>query len=317
MKVVIPIPEAETSILAISGTITILEAANEYPVEHFEVLTGGKKDWQKRKIGRYAIQIDTNWETVNEADLIIIPALESDQRLAMSENRDMVDWLKWMHDQKGTEIASMCTGAYLLAATGFLNGKEASSHWAKIPELRELFPKVNWRPEHIITDTGGFYTSGGSLSSFNLILYFVEKFVSKEKAIQLAKVFEIDFNRNSQLPFMIFNNQKTHNDEVVLAIQAYMEANFQEKFNMETVAQRFHMSRRNLIRRFKMATKNTPKTYLQRLRVEEAKRLFETAESNVNQVMSAVGYTDMNTFRTVFLRFTGCLPSQYKRKFGH
>lgn len=317
MKIIIPIPEAETSILAISGSIIILEGANKYPGEHFEVVVAAKKSLKQRQIGRYAIRVDANWQDVTEADLIIIPALEGNQRIALTENRDMVEWLKWMHLKKGSEIAGMCTGAYLLAATGFLDGKEASSHWLKIDELRRLFPKVNWQPKHIITDMDGFYTSGGSLSSFNLILYLVEKFVGLEMAVRLSKVYEIDFNRNSQLPFMIFNNQKNHNDEVILAIQAYMEANFQQTFNMETIAKRFHMSRRNLIRRFKLATRNTPKTYLQRLRVEDAKRLFESEAYNVSEVMDAVGYADMNTFRTVFLRFAGCLPSQYKRKFGN
>lgn len=315
MKIVIPIPEAETSILAISGSIIILESANNYPGEHFEVVVAAKKSRQQRRIGRYAIQIDSDWRDITEADLVIIPALEGNQRLALTENRDMVEWLKWMRLQKGAELAGMCTGAYLVAATGFLDGKEASSHWLKIEELQRLFPNVHWKPKHIITDTDGIYTSGGSLSSFNLILYLVEKFVGLEMAVQLAKIYEIDFNRNSQLPFMIFNNQKNHNDAIILAIQEFMEANFRENFNMDTLAQRFHMSRRTLIRRFKLATQNTPKTYLQRLRVEEAKRLFESESYNVTEVMGAVGYADMNTFRTIFQRFTDCLPSQYRRKF--
>ena len=115
---------------------------------------------------------------------------------------------------------------------------------------------------------------------------------------------------------MIFNNQRTHGDEKVLAVQQFMEQHFQENLSVNFLAEKFGMSRRNLIRRFKIATGNTPKTYMQRLRIEEAKRMFESSDRNVSETMLKVGYTDMNTFRSLFMRHTGILPSQYRQKFG-
>lgn len=313
--IVLVIPEGETSAVAITGITMVFDVANMIAGPVFKVRVVSPMMTSEVRMGRYGVQVDSPLAEVKKTDLVIIPPLNRHQKEGVAQNVALIEWLRYMRINQHAELGSVCTGAYFLAATGLLDGKEASSHWAWIDELKLLFPKVNWVPECIITDTEGLYTSGGTFSSFNLILYLVEKFVNKEVAVRISKELEIDYGRSSQLPFMIFNNQKHHADERVLAIQQFMEQNYAATLKLEELAKQFGMSRRNLIRRFKSATGNTPRTYIQRLRIEEAKRMFESSEQNISQTMFAVGYTDVNTFRELFQRYTGFLPSAYRRKF--
>ncbi|MEZ5040863.1 MAG: helix-turn-helix domain-containing protein [Saprospiraceae bacterium] len=315
--IVIVIPEGEVSAVAITGITMVFDVANMVAGPNFKLKIASHLPVKEIRLGRYGVQVDTHLKDIDRTDLVIIPPLNYHQKEGLERNKELIEWLKWIWTNSEVELGSVCTGAYFLAATGLLDGKEASSHWAWIDELRELFPKVDWVPECIITDTEGLYTSGGTFSSFNLILYLVEKFVNKEVAVRISKELEIDYGRSSQLPFMIFNNQRNHTDERILAVQQFMEKHYEKTIKLDVLAKQFSMSRRNLIRRFKVATGNTPRTYIQRLRIEEAKRILETSESNVSEVMFAVGYTDVNTFRDIFQRYTGFLPSRYKQKFGH
>lgn len=314
--IVLVIPEGEASAVAITGITMVFDVANMIAGPAFTIRVASHIPTSEIHLGRYGVKIDVRLDEIEQTDLIIIPPLNRHQKEGVEHNQALIEWLSTMRQSQQVELGSVCTGAYFLAATGLLDGREASSHWAWIHELKKLYPKVNWVPECIITDTDGLYTSGGTFSSFNLILYLVEKFVSKEVAVRISKELEIDYGRSSQLPFMIFQNQKNHADQQILEVQQFMENNYDSSLKLDELAKRFGMSRRNLIRRFKGATGNTPRTYIQRLRIEEAKRMLESSESNVSQAMFAVGYTDVNTFRDLFQRYTGFLPSQYRRKFG-
>ena len=314
--IVLVIPEGETSAVAITGITTVFDLANRIAGPVFHVRVASHTALSEVHLGRYGVKIDAHLDDIEQTDLVIIPPLTRQQKQGIDRNQALLRWLLRMRAEVEVELGSVCTGAYFLAATGLLNGREASSHWAWIHELKHLYPEVKWVPEYIITDTDGLYTSGGTFSAFNLILYLVEKFVGKEVAIRISKELQIDYGRSSQLPFMIFSNQKNHTDQQILEIQQFMEENFESSLRLDELSRRFGMSRRNLIRRFKAATGNTPRTYIQRLRIEEAKRILESSESNISQTMFAVGYTDVNTFRELFQRYTGLLPSQYRRKFG-
>lgn len=314
--IVLVIPEGDTSAVAITGITMVFDVANMIAGPVFNVRVASHLEAPEIHLGRYGVKIDAHLDEIDQTDLVIIPPLNRHQKQGVERNRPLIKWLLKMRESGRVELGSVCTGAYFLAATGLLDQREASSHWAWIDELKLMYPKVRWVPECIITDTDGLYTSGGTFSSFNLILYLVEKFVNKDIAIRISKELEIDYGRSSQLPFMIFSNQKNHADQQILEVQEFMEDNYDASLKLDELARRFGMSRRNLIRRFKAATGNTPRTYIQRLRIEEAKRILESSESNVSQAMFAVGYTDVNTFRDLFQRYTGFLPSQYRRKFG-
>jgi transcriptional regulator GlxA family with amidase domain len=170
--------------------------------------------------------------------------------------------------------------------------------------------------DRIITDEEGIYTSGGAFSSLNLLVYLVEKFCERELAIQISKIYSIDFGRTSQAHFADFKGQRHHEDEAILEAQMYMEENYQQEITVQQVAEKSHMSRRNFIRRFKKATQNTPLQYLQRIKVEAAKKALEKNRQNITSLMYDVGYNDAKSFRSMFKRITGLTPRDYRSKYS-
>jgi len=230
-------------------------------------------------------------------------------------NRDFIPWLI-KHYKSGAEIASLCVGSFLLAATGLLKGRKCSTHWVAANDFRKMFPDVNLVTEKIITDENGLYSSGGAYSGVNLIVYLVEKYAGREAAVYCSKVFEIDIERGTQSPFIIFKGQKEHEDEPIKKAQEYIEKNFSNKMSVEALAAMMFLSRRNFERRFKKATSNTVVEYMQRVKIEAAKMSLESSRENVNEVMYKVGYMDPKAFRIVFKRITGLSPVQYRNKYN-
>src|SRR5690606_37954482 len=214
------------------------------------------------------------------------------------------------------EVASLCVGAFLLASTGLLDGKKCSTHWAFYKEFREMFPQVEVVDGGVITEEQGIYSSGGAHSFWNLLLYILEKYTDRDTAILASKYFAIDIDRNSQAAFMMFSGQKDHNDREVREIQEYIEENYSERITVDDLAQRAAISRRSFERRFKQATNNTLVEYLQRVKIEAAKRSFESSRKNITEVMYDVGYSDSKAFRNVFKKITGLTPIEYRNKYN-
>lgn len=266
--------------------------------------------------GLYTIKPDRHISEVGSTDLIIIPAVDGNLRHAVERNRAYVPWIVKQY-KNGAEVASLCVGAFLLASTGLLDGRKCATHWMFADEFRSMYPDVDLVVEKIITDENGLYSSGGAFSYLNLILYLIEKYASRDLAIACAKVFQIDIDRNSQSPFIIFKGQKDHEDESVRKAQEFIEKNFQEKITVDQLASMLALGRRNLERRFKKATSNTVVEYIQRVKIEAAKMSLETSRENVNEVMYKVGYTDTKAFRTTFKKITGMSPLQYRVKYSH
>ena len=209
----------------------------------------------------------------------------------------------------------MCTGDFLLAATGALNGKKCTTHWAFSKSFSKRFPAAKLETGKIITDDAGTYTSAGAFSSLNLLLYLVEKFADNATAIWLSKVFQVDLNRNSQYPFMILNQLYNHDDTAIKKLQAYIELHYAEQLIVSELAKKFTFSQRTLVRRFKNTTGITPIEYIQQVRIEAAKRMLEKGTHNINEVISKCGYNDAATFRKIFKRLTGLPPSAYRNKY--
>ncbi|MEX2380572.1 MAG: helix-turn-helix domain-containing protein, partial [Vicingaceae bacterium] len=233
----------------------------------------------------------------------------------IAENGTLIAWIKEQY-KAGTEIASICSGAFLLAASGVLNGKNCSTHWAAAESFRQMFPKVKLQTDQLITDENGIYTNGGAYSFLNLMIYLVEKYYDRETAIFCSKVFQIDVSRNLQSEFSIFNGHKKHDDELVLEAQCFLEKHYLESISIEALAQKLNVGRRNFDRRFKKATEFTPLEYLQRVKVEVAKKAFENSRLNVTEVMYNAGYSDKKAFLKVFSRITGLSPADYRKKYS-
>jgi transcriptional regulator GlxA family with amidase domain len=227
-------------------------------------------------------------------------------------------FLPWIIDQynRGAEVASLCVGAFFLASTGLLNGKKCSTHWKFAEQFREMFPEVNLQDGRIVTEEDRLYTSGGATSYWNLLLHLIEKYAGREMAIMASKVYALEIDRKSQSPFAIFNGQKKHEDEPIKQAQEFIEANLTEKISVDSLATNFAIGRRHFERRFKSATNNTPLEYIQRVKIEAAKKKFENSDMNVTEVMYEVGYGDSKAFRTVFKKFTGLSPNEYRNKYN-
>ncbi len=218
--------------------------------------------------------------------------------------------------RQGAEVASLCIGAFLLASTGLLNGKKCSTHWKYANLFRSMFPEVNLVDDKIITEEQGLYSSGGANSYWNLLLYLLEKYTDREIAIIASKVFAVEIDRSSQSAFIMFNGQKAHEDEPVKKAQEFIENNIADRISVEELALKFAIGKRNFERRFKKATNNTPVEYMQRVKIEAAKKRLESGRKNVNEVMYDVGYTDTKAFRTVFKKITGLSPIDYRNKYN-
>lgn len=281
----------------------------------FKVQLVGLTKETKLSGGSFTAHADLLIDEVNTTDLIIIPAVDGDLQQAIDANRDFLPWISSQY-KNGAEVASLCLGAFLLASTGLLSGRKCATHWMAANQFRKMFPDVNLVPEQIITDEQGTYSSGGAFSYQNLILYIIEKYAGRELAVLSAKVFAIEIDRQNQSLFIMFHGQKEHSDESIKHAQEFIENNFQEKITVDELASMLALGRRNLERRFKKATSNTVVEYIQRVKIEAAKKSFETTRKNINEIMYDVGYNDTKAFRTVFRKITGLSPIEYRSKYN-
>jgi transcriptional regulator GlxA family with amidase domain len=247
-------------------------------------------------------------------DLIMVPAFNGDPGFMLDKHRALVDWIADMSNQ-GAEVASLCFGSYFLAEAGLLTGRTCTSHWMAIADMTKRYPDIHILPDKVITDQEGIYTSGGAFASLNLVLYLIEKFCGRDAGIWVSKMFSIDMDRVNQAHFAVFQGQRRHEDEEILKAQNYMEENCHLFLSVEQIAGHSNMSKRNFIRRFKKATDNSPIEYLQRIKIEHAKRALEQSGENISTLMYDVGYNDVKTFRSVFKKITGLTPQDYRKKY--
>ncbi len=314
------VPKGNSSLTNIDGTQQIFAETNgilasmdQEPL--FNIQLVGLEHNTTQRNGSVTIDPDVLIGDVKKTDLIIIPAMFGDPSNVNERNADFVPWIIEQH-ANGAEVASFCIGAFFLAATGLLRGKQCATHWRMANEFRRLYPDINLVDGKIMTAEDGIYTSGGAYSYLNLVIYLIEKYAGRSVAILIAKAFMIDIDKHSQSPFIMFEGQKAHEDEPVKKAQEFIEKNFDDKITVDQLASMLALGRRSLERRFKKATANTVTEYIQRVKIEAAKKGFETSMKNINEVMYEVGYSDVKAFRTVFRKVTGLSPVEYKNKYN-
>ena len=318
--ITILVPDGPNNLSSIVGSFKILSRANAYWQETghealFKIELAGISDEVSYYDGLFSVKPHRHISAISHTNLVIIPSLNHNYEKAIEGNQVLTNWIARQY-QQGAEIASMCTGAFLLAATGLLDGKSCSTHWVVADNFRNRFPKVHLKTDQLITDENGIYTNGGAYSFLNLLLYLIEKNFDRQTAIYCAKVFQIEMDRHSQSSFIIFKGQKLHSDEMVKEAQNYLENHLHQKIAVEDLSARFSVGRRNFDRRFIKATGNTPIEYLQRAKIESAKRAFETSRKTINEVMYEVGYADAKAFREVFRKITGISPLEYRNRYN-
>ena len=269
----------------------------------------------KLKGGKIVIHTDKVFNEVDRTDLIIIPALTGHASGTTYINKDCVVWLADQY-KTGSEIASLSTGAFLMAFAGILNGKQCTTHWAYANEFKYHYPGVKLVDQKLITDQDGLYSSGGSNAYWNLLMHLVEKYTNRETAILTAKYFVIDLDKNNQSAFIIFQGLRDHEDEIILKAQAFIEENHLEKITVDQIADHFFITRRTFERRFKKATRHTVAEYIQRVKIEATKKRLEIGRKTINEIMYEVGYSDIQGFRELFKKITGMTPNDYRIKYA-
>lgn len=320
MKHISILPLYDSTLASIDSSHQLFSRINDFmkyqgkpPFYNVEIVGVEKKT--KLNNGLYNIQADKTINEISKTDVIVIPLLCGDFSKAISRNKRYKEWVIAQY-HGNAEIVCLCVGSFFLASTGLLKDKKCAVHWAAKNEFRTMFPDIKTIDDTIITDEKGIYICGGGFSYLNLLLYVIEKHLGREISILASKMFEIDIERKSQNPFIIFMGQKQHGDEVVLKAQEYIENNPTETFTVDDLCNKFGVGRRTFERRFKKHTSNSIVEYIQRVKVEFAKKHLETGRKTVNEIIYEAGYNDIDAFRKVFKKFTDLSPIDYRKKYA-
>jgi transcriptional regulator GlxA family with amidase domain len=282
------------------------------PAPDFEVHIATKDGKAVKCLNGITLTPHCSIHDIHKTDLVMVSAITGRISGALEANREVVTWLKEIYTN-GAWIASVCTGAFVLAETGLLDGKKATTHWGFVRQFRKRYPRVKCRPDALITDEGDLFCSGGSNSCIDLSLYLVEKLCGRTVAIQCAKAMVYDLGRSTQAPYSALIAKRSHRDGMIHDAQNLIEEHFSQRLGVSMLARRANMSERTFQRRFKEATGDTPVNFLQKVRIEAARDLLETGNRSFEEITCMVGYEDPGSFRKIFLRQTGLLPRDYQR----
>jgi transcriptional regulator GlxA family with amidase domain len=319
--IAIPLLETENSIGAV-GPLEILtktcilwrqinESKSDGPLFDVQVVA------EKRKPVSFANGITLRPSAVFsevQPELIVVPSIEEDIGSSLLKNRAHVEWIRDSF-RRGAHVSSLCTGAFVLGEAGVLDGKRATTHWFFANEFRRRFPRVDLQERHMLVDEGNVVTCGGATTFLNLMIYLIEKYFGHDLAVYASKVFLIDMDRPSQLPFKIHPFAVTHGEKAIVRSQSFVAEHLNEELAVDDLARLVGMSVRNFSRRFKNATGESFSSYVQKSRIEKARRLLESSDSSASEVMYRVGYRDGRSFRRLFKRHTGLAPKVYRNKF--
>lgn len=253
-----------------------------------------------------------------DADIIVIPELwlGPDQHLA-GKYGQVTDWIRASY-KKGAFIYSVCSASILLAESGLLDGREATSHWGYQQLFEQHYPKVRFRPEANLcfADAGGrLVTASGATSWHDLVLHIISRHVNPAEALRIAKVYLLKTHDEGQLPYRALVRPLPHPDSMVRDCEAWLSQHFRETSTVARAVQHSRMPERTLKRRFKVATGLSFIEYLQNLRIEEAKRLLESSTQSADEISAEVGYQDPSFFRRLFSQRTGMTPGRYRQMF--
>jgi len=317
------VPAGDSILDTIIGSYGLLRMANAHykraknlKEDYFHIDLVGLSPDPVNYRGLFQVTPTKTIHDIEKTDLIVVSAISGNLEKEIENNRAFIPWIKKQRIENDVEIASLCKGAVLLAETGLLNGKQCATHWTVHDFFRSRYPKVSLIPEKIISEDRGIYSSGGAYSFLNFMIYLIEKYCGRETAIWCSKVAEIEFDRIGQSQFMIFSGQKEHEDEPIQKAQDYIEKNYDKKLSIDDLANMVAISSRSFLRRFKKATANTPLEYIQRVRIEAAKKRFESSPDTITEVMFDMGYIDGKAFRKMFKKYTGLSPVEYRNKYN-
>jgi transcriptional regulator GlxA family with amidase domain len=264
---------------------------------------------------KFAIHAQRSIKTKSEFDLIYIPGFVGEVEGIIIRQKKLIDWLKKQY-HKGVILAAACNGNFILAETGALDRKKATTHWSLANTFRQRYSQITVEPEKILIDNGQVISAAGVTAYLNLAIFLVGRYGSKDLALASAKIFLVDSGRKIQTPYQMFHVAKNHGDDEVVQVQEWLEANYSKAITLEEMTHVCNLTKKTLTRRFRKVTGDSPMSYLQKLRVENAKRLLESEKVAFNEVTWRVGYNDISSFHKVFKSETGLTPTEYRSKFS-
>lgn len=272
-----------------------------------------------RGLNGVEISPQATFADIGRPDVVIVPDLHLDPHQPFPN--DFAAPVRWIADayNKGAIVASVCSGALMLAETGVLNGQEATTHWGYCDHLARKHPEIRVRRDRVLVPSGEGHrviTAGGASSWHDLVLYLVGRFAGPEEARRIAKLYLLQWHSDGQLPYAALTAGRSAEDGVIGDCQVWLADNYDDPRPVAAMVARSGVSERNFLRRFRAATGMSPRDYIQNLRVEEAKHLLETTAMPVDEVAEEVGYADPAGFRAAFRRRVGLTPSAYRRQFS-
>lgn len=261
--------------------------------------------------GRLAV--DGGLSLLDKCEVLIIPSLWAQGPAAVAHNRAFIERLATLSPE--TLVLTLCTGGYLLAASGRLDQRQATTHWFLADAFQQSYPDVKLQVEAGLTHDGNFICSGGAMAAADACLYVVQLLAGRQTAKELARMLVTDVGRQSQAFYAPQYALRRHADRAVMALERHIETHYADNLTLEDLAQRIHASVRTLQRRFRTATGMTPIQYQQMVRIECAKDLLETETSLVQEIARRVGYQDRVAFGRVFKKATGVTPDAYRQRY--
>jgi transcriptional regulator GlxA family with amidase domain len=289
--------------------------AQSPPTPFFDVTIATANGQPIRCANNAMIQPHSGIDEIDHSDLVVIASATHIEQV-LCKSPELVPWILGQY-RKGAHVASICTGVFLLAETGLLDGKSATLHWGFTRLFRKRYPQVALASHRMFIDQGRLYCSAGVSAGMDLSLYLVEKLCGRQAAVASAKAMVLDLPRELQTPYgtLLLSKDQDHGDPLITKAQQWIEQHHTQSIDYDILAGKLAMSRRSLERRFKQAMGVTPLGYLQQLRVESAKRLLEEGVLSFNEITYRVGYEDTSFFRKVFIRLAGLRPREYQQRF--
>jgi len=257
-------------------------------------------------------------DTVAATDIVIVPSiLLGPDGWTKGRYPVLVEWLIAMH-RRGALLCSACSGLFLLAETGLFDGKDATVHYGYARSFAETYPAVSIHPERVLVISGHreeLISSGASMTWHDLVLYLIARFAGSIAAQSVARSFALQWHQDSLIPYMVFEGKSDHGDAEILAAQEWLATHFSVANPVEEMIKRSRLKERTFKRRFTAASGLAPIAYVQRLRIEDAKRRLERTETPIDEIGWQVGYEDPAFFRRLFRRTIGLTPGAYRKRF--
>ncbi|MCG3114866.1 MAG: helix-turn-helix domain-containing protein [Candidatus Manganitrophus sp. SA1] len=316
----VALPDAVVSTL--SGIYDVMNAfalmGLPNPKAPFRIEIVGEKIGPLALASGVPIQVQRPVAEIKTTDIVIVPSvLLRPEGWKKGRYPGLVDWLRTMYDG-GAVLCSACSGIFLLAETGLFDGKEATVHFGYAGAFAATYPAVPVHPERVLIISGAreeLVSSGASTSWHDMVLYLIARYAGATAAQEVARLYALQWHQEGLTPYIVFEGKRDHGDGDIQSAQQWLDTHFSVAHPVEEMIKRSRLAERTFKRRFTQATGLTPLAYVQRLRIEDAKRRLERTEAPIDKISWQVGYEDAAFFRRLFKRTTGMAPGAYRKRF--